>query len=268
MKLVVAPPREGIAWVRRAFQVFFRQPLGYASLFAACALVFFVLLRVPLVGMPVFLVVAPTGSLLFMIAARLGVAGERPVPGAFVELAATDRPRVVRMLKLGLAYLVAASIAVGVTSWVEGGAMAAFLEAASNPNASPDAAAAQLANPRLQTGIVLRFVFGAILSIPFWHAPALVYWGGQAWAKALFFSTVAIWRNKAAFTLYGLVWAMLGALFMLLLGVVVALAGSEIATYIVTPLLLLFTTVLYVSLWFTFVGCFSDGAASPTPASA
>ena len=268
MRLVIVAPREGIAWVRRAFQVFFRQPLGYASLFAACALIFFILLRVPFVGEPILLVVAPAGSLLFMIAARLGAAGERPVPGAFVELASTDRPRVIRMLKLGLAYLVAALLAVGLIGLVEGDSMALFLEAASNSNASPDVAAAQLSDPRLQAGFLLRLGLGTLLSIPFWHAPALVYWGGQSWAKALFFSTVAIWRNKGAFTLYGLAWAGLGVCFMMLLGIVVALVGPVTATYIATPLVLFFTTVLYVSLWFTFHGCFAEEGEQPPLASA
>jgi hypothetical protein len=268
VRLVIAAPREGIAWVRRAFQIFFRQPLGFASLFAACALVFFVLLRVPVVGEPMLLVVAPVGTLLFMIAARLGVAGERPVPGAFLELASADRPRMVRMLKLGLAYLVAALAAVALIAWVEGDAMAAFLEAASSTSASPDAAATQLSDPRLQAGFLLRLGLGTLLSIPFWHAPALVYWGGQSWAKALFFSTVAIWRNKAAFTVYGLAWGLLGVCFMMLLGVVVALTGPVVATYIATPLVLFFTTVLYVSLWFTFSGCFVDDDMRRPPTSA
>ncbi|MEO8921754.1 MAG: BPSS1780 family membrane protein, partial [Caldimonas sp.] len=252
MRLILASPREGLVWVRRAFQIFFRQPLGFASLFAACALVFFLLLRVPFVGEPILLIVAPVGSLLFMIAARLGAAGQRPVPGAFIELASTDRPRVIRMLKLGLAYLVAALLAVGLIAAVEGDAMTAFMNAAANPQASPEATATQLADPRLQAGFLLRLGLGALLSIPFWHAPALVYWGGQSWAKALFFSTVAIWRNKGAFAIYGLVWALLGACFVMLLGVVVNLIGPLTATYIATPAVLFFTTVLYVSLWFTF----------------
>jgi len=258
MKFILVPPREGLVWVRRGFQIFFRQPLGYASLFAACALVFFILLRVPFVGEPILLIVAPFGSLLFMIASRLGAAGERPLPGAFVELASTDRPRVIRMLKLGLAYLVAAMIAIGFIAAVEGDAMGAFVEAAGNPQASPEATAAQLADPRLQAGFLVRLGLGAVLSIPFWHAPGLVYWGAQNWAKALFFSTLAIWRNKGAFTIYGIAWASLGACFAMLLGVVVRVVGPMSATYIATPLILLFTTVLYVSLWFTFSGCFAE----------
>lgn len=268
MRFVVVPPREGVVWVRRSFQIFFRQPLGFASLFAACALIFFLLLRLPVVGEPILLVVTPAGSLLFMIAARLGAAGQRPVPGAFLELLAAGRPRIVRMLKLGLAYLVAALIVIALVAAIEGESLAAFWESAGSGQATPETTAAQLADPRLQGDFVLRLALVALLSIPFWHAPGLVFWGAQSWAKALFFSTLAIWRNKGAFAVYGLVWVVLAAVMMLVLGVVVGVGGQLSATYIATPLILFFTTVLYVSLWFTFAGCFADDELAPPPAGA
>jgi hypothetical protein len=260
MKFILVPPREGVAWVRSGFQVFFRQPLGFASLFATCALVFFILLRVPLVGEPILLVMAPLGSLLFMIASRRSAHGERPLPGALVELGSASRARIVGLLKLGLAYLVAALLAIALIAVVEGDALATFLEATGNPQGSPEATAAQLADPRLQAGLLLRLALGALLSVPFWHAPGLVFWGAQGWAKALFFSTVAIWRNKGAFTIYGLVWAGLGLGFAMLLALLIGLTGPLSATYVATPLVLLFTTVLYASLWFTFAGCFAEEA--------
>ena len=268
MKFIVVPPREGVVWVRRAFQVFFRQPLGFASLFVVCAVVFFVLLRVPLVGESILLVITPAGSLLFMIAARLGTAGKRPVPGAFVELAGADRARLLAMLKLGVAYLLVALVSIGITAAVGGDALGAFMDATNNPQASPEAIATQLADPRVQGGLVLFFGLGSLLSISFWHAPGLVYWGAQGWAKAIFFSTVAIWRNKGAFTVYGLVWLGLGFVFSMLLGVVIGIAGPVSAAYVAAPLILFFVTVLYVSLWFTFNGCFAEELAPPPLASA
>ena len=48
MKLQRVEPRQGAAWVRRGAQVFFRQPLGFAALFAACLFVFIVLRSLPL----------------------------------------------------------------------------------------------------------------------------------------------------------------------------------------------------------------------------
>ena len=73
-------------------------------------------------------------------------------------------------------------------------------------------------------------LLGALLSVPFWHAPALVHWGGQGVAQALFSSTLALWRNKAAFALNGLLWF---AAFMTMSGIVTLLftaLGSRFLT--------------------------------------
>jgi hypothetical protein len=72
---------------------------------------------------------------------------------------------------------------------------------------------------------LLRLVLLALLSVPFWHAPALVYWGRQGWAKSLFFSTMAIWRNRGAFLVYGLGWFGLSLAFAMVFSVLVALLG-------------------------------------------
>ena len=42
--------------------------------------------------------------------------------------------------------------------------------------------------------------------MPFWHAPALVHWGDQGPAQALFSSTLAVWRSRGAFAVYLLSW--------------------------------------------------------------
>ncbi|MGZ5156019.1 MAG: BPSS1780 family membrane protein [Caldimonas sp.] len=265
MKFLRVEPGEGVAWVRRAFQVFFRQPFGFAGLFAACALAFFGLVSIPVVGESILVVLAPVGTLLFMIAARRTAAGLRPLPGAFAELLAAPRPRLVELLKLGLAYLVAALVAVLLVAAVEGNSVTAFVETVSNPQSTPEASAARLADPRLQFGFALRLLLGALLSVPFWHAPGLVWWGGQGWAKALFFSTVAIWRNKGAFAVYGLAWIGLGLVVAMLLGVVVALLGGQQARFIATAIFFFFSTVLYASLWFTFAGCFAEATEEPGP---
>ena len=241
MKFLSVPPGEGVAWVRRAFQAFFRQPFGFAGLFAACALIFFGLVIIPVAGEAALVVLAPIGTLVFMIAARRTAAGERPMPGAFVDLLAPPRTRLVPLLKLGLVYLVAVS----------------------NPQTTPEQSAARLADPRLQFGFLLRIGLGVLLSVPFWHAPGLVWWGGQGWAKALFFSTVAIWRNKGAFAVYGLVWIGIGLVFAMLLGVVIALLGEQLARFVATSIFFFVSTVLYASLWFTFAGCFAEAASEP-----
>jgi len=266
MKLQLVAPREGAVWVRKAFQVFARQPLGFASLFAACLFVFLLLGLVPFVGTIALLVLPPAGSLLFMIASRRVSEGQAAMPGAIVELVTSGRSRLVSLLKLGLAYAGATFFVFWLAGVLDGGALEKFLESLADARTTPQSAAARVADPHLQLGLVLRLVFAGALSIPFWHAPALVHWGGQGWAKSLFFSSVALWRNKGAFALYGLVWMALWMLLLAIVSIGVGVFGPQRFTLVATPLTLIFSTIFYASLWFTFTGCFSPAApASAAP---
>ena len=265
MKLQLVAPREGAVWVRKAFQVFARQPLGFASLFAACLFVFLLLGLVPFVGTIALLVLPPAGSLLFMIASRRVSEGQAAMPGAIVELVTSGRSRLVSLLKLGLAYAGATFFVFWLAGVLDGGALEKFLESLADAKTTPQSAAAQVGDPRLQLGLILRLVFAGALSIPFWHAPALVHWAGQSWAKSLFFSSVALWRNKGAFTLYGLVWMALWMMLLAIVSIGVGVFGPQRFTLVATPLTLIFSTIFYASLWFTFTGCFSP--ADPAGAS-
>jgi len=266
MKLQLVAPREGAVWVRKAFQVFARQPLGFASLFAACLFVFLLLGLVPFVGTIALLVLPPAGSLLFMIASRRVSEGQAAMPGAIVELVTSGRSRLVSLLKLGLAYAGATFFVFWLAGVLDGGALEKFLESLADARTTPQSAAARVADPHLQLGLILRLVFAGALSIPFWHAPALVHWGGQGWAKSLFFSSVALWRNKGAFALYGLVWMALWMLLLAIVSIGVGVFGPQRFTLVATPLTLIFSTIFYASLWFTFTGCFSPAApASAAP---
>ena len=106
----------------------------------------------------------------------------------------------------------------------------------------------------------------ALLSVPLWHAPALVHWGGQSTAKALFSSTVACWRNRSAFLVYGAVGA--GGLLLVSSGVallfrLIGLGPMEVVGLFAT--VLVFFMIFYASLYFTFVDCFEAPGPNPSP---
>ena len=265
MKLQIVAPSRGLDWVRRAFQVFVRQPLGFASLFAACLFVFLLLGLIPVVGTVALLVLPPAGSLLFMIASRLAAAGTGPMPAALMELGGAGRTRLIALLKLGLVYAAATFFVFWLAGVIDGGALEAFFDALPDAKTTPESATARIADPRLQLGLLVRLVFAGALSVPFWHAPALIHWGGQGWAKSLFFSSVALWRNKGAFAVYGLAWMALWLLLLAIVSLGVGLFGAQRFTLVATPLTLVFSTVFYASLWFTFVDCFTPEAADAAP---
>jgi hypothetical protein len=132
------------------------------------------------------------------------------------------------------------------------------------PGGAPDALGDKFAAPGLLWGMVLRFGLAGLLAIPFWHAPALVYWDGQGWAQAMFSSTLACWRNRGAFIVYALTWFSLILGFGILMSVLFALIGSpQLFALAGVPISLLATTVFYASLYFTFADCFSDIEPDP-----
>ena len=266
MKLQLVAPRQGLVWVKQAFRVFARQPLGFAALFAACLFVFLLLGLIPLIGTAALLVLPPAGSLLFMIASRRVGEGKHAMPGAIVELASAGRSRLLALLKLGLAYAAATFVVFWIAGILDGGTLEAFLESLPDTKTTPESAAVRVTDPRLQFGLILRLLFAGALSIPFWHAPALVHWGRQDWAKSLFFSSVALWRNKGAFGLYGAAWLALWMLLLAFVSIGVGVFGPQRFTLVATPLTLVFSTIFYASLWFTFADCFSSDDGAPPAA--
>ena len=104
---------------------------------------------------------------------------------------------------------------------------------------------ALLSEPGVATGLLLAGVLGTALSVVFWHAPALVHWGGQGVAQALFSSTLAVWRCKGAFFTYSLAWAGVIALFGLLAALLFGVLGApQLANVVSVPAGLTFSTVL------------------------
>lgn len=257
MKLQLVSPSRGALWVRQGFAIFLRHPVGFAGLFAAYLFFVFALTLLPFIGPLLLLALLPLGSLGFMVATRHALEGQFPLPRAFIEPLRTGRPRLLSLIKLGLVYAAATWLILFVSDLIDGGALDALIEAQAAGDTPQDVMAARLADPRLETGVLLRFALLGLLSVPFWHAPALVHWDGQTAGKSLFFSTVACWRNKGAFVVYSLVWLAVLLAFALVANLVFgALGRPQLVPFIAMPASLLFSTVFYASLYFTFNDCF------------
>ena len=267
MKLQTVPAARGALWVKQGFRTFFKRPLAFAALFATFMFVVFLLALVPFVGALVLLTLLPLVSLGFMIATRAALAEGAPTARVFVEPLRTSAAQRRAMLQLGAVYAVTTFLVMVLSDFVDGGAFEALMDTMPAGQNSPDAVAERLSAPGLGLGLLLRFGLAALLAIPFWHAPALVHWNGHSAAKALFSSTLACWRNRGAFAVYSLVWFAVIVVFGMVGSLVFALLGqAQLFAFAAVPLSLGFTTVFYVSLYFTFADCFVDtGEATPEP---
>lgn len=265
-----AAATEGVQWVRDAFRLFMRRPLPFSAMFVAFLLVALLATLVPVVGGVAMLMSLPLLSLGFMLGSR-AARDDSPVhPGLFVEPLRGDARRRKALLTLCAAYALCTVLIMTLSDWVDDGSFERLQRLMAQGDEARADLEAVLADPRLSWGMATRFGLAACLSVPFWHAPALVYWQGQGVGQALFSSTLALWRCKGAFAMYSLAWVVVIGVFGALVGLLFALFDArQLAGLIAMPAGLMFSTVFYVSLLFTYEGCFSvSDVPRPLPAPA
>jgi hypothetical protein len=260
LHLQTVPARNGLLWIRHGLKVFRRKPLAMAGLLSVFIFIAFAMLLLPGVGIVLLLMAMPLLSLGFMLATHLVLQDQSPTAAVFVApLKLTPQRRNTQLL-LGACYALA-TVAIGLLSeWVDGGSFEAF-QRLMLENGSPEQVAAAWDDPRLFWGAVTRLGLAGLLSVPFWHAPALIHWGGQGLMQALFSSTLGLWRNRAAFAYNALLWAALIIAVGVGSSLLAALLGlGAMLPLLMMPLGLLMTTVFYASLYFTFIDCYMFGA--------
>lgn len=260
------PAGLGLSWIGRGLRAFVRRPGGFLGLFGVVLLAMLALLVLPPVVRLMGFVLTPLLSLGFMIGTE-AVGNDLPVhPGMFVQPLTASSEQRSALLKLGLAYVAMAAAVLLLGDRIDGGEATRWMIAMSTPmpDGSPPTPPPLSA---LGTAVlVLQVGWFALVSVPLWHAPALVHWGRQGAAHAMFSSLVALWHTRGAFVLFQLGWCVIGGALGLGAGLVAALAGDpRVVVALMAPLMALLTVAFYVSLWPGFVDTFEIRQAAPPP---
>lgn len=265
LQLKTVPASRGPRWIVDAFRLFARKPLLFTMMFAVFLFAALVVSLVPLLGGLVQMAALPLLSLGFMIASESALTGGPVHPAQFIEPLRGDPVRRRSLLLLCAIYGVSALAILLLADAVSDSAWSRLQALMVQGEKSQSEIDALLAEPGVTAAVILALVLGTALSVPYWHAPALVYWGGQGVAQALFSSTLAVWRCKGAFFTYALAWAGVIGLFGLLAALLFGLLGMpQLANVVGVPAGLTFSTVFYISLLFTFTDSFGGVAPGPT----
>jgi len=263
MPLLLKPvdATRGPRWVGDAFRLFARKPLAFTALFAVFLFAAMVVSLLPLLGGLLQMMALPLLSLGFMVAGQSALLDGPVHPRQFIEPLRSDAARRRSLLTLCLIYGVVAMCILILADGVSGSAWGRLQRLLAKGEAAQPEIDALLAEPGVTTAVMLGLALGSMLSVPFWHAPALVHWGGQGVQQALFSSTVAVWRSKGAFLTYMLAWVGVLLLFGVLAAVVFAVLGvPQLAGVLGVPAGLVFSAVFYLSVLFTFNDSFGGGA--------
>jgi hypothetical protein len=254
----------GARWIGDAWRLFIKRPVAFTALFIVFLFSALLVSLVPLVGGVVQMMSLPLLSLGFMVASQSALLDGPVHPRQFIEPLRTDAARRRALLILCALYGVGAITIVLLADAVSNGAwgrLQALLAQGTPAQAQVDAI---LAEPGVASGALLAVALGVALSVPFWHAPALVHWGGQSVGQALFSSTLALWRAKGAFFVYVMVFTGLILLFGITAAALLGLLGApQLAGLLGLPGGLVFSALFYVSLLFSFNDCFGGKAVPP-----
>jgi hypothetical protein len=264
LRIANVPSQRGVAWVRESFALFLKSPFAFSLLFMLFLVIALVLMVLPFIGALLLLAAMPLLTLGFAAATRAAQRGGAVHAGLLFEpfKGAADAGRRGTLLRLCLLYAAATAVSMLLAQAIDGGGFERLqiLLAAERSADNKAQIDALLADSRLAGGMLSRVTLIAALSVPFWHAPMLVWWDGQGLAQSLFSSTLACWRNRGAFIVNMLAWAGIGIAFAVVASVLLALLGTpQLVVVVVPPVVLMFSVVFYISLYLMYADCFAAG---------
>lgn len=277
LTLHTVPAKQGLRWIGLGWQVFRRAPLALSSILALFLVAAMVVSLLGMLGAVLGLAALPLLSLAYMLSTHQALQ-KRPVNWqVFAQPFRLTPQRTRAQLGLALVYVVATVGVITAAATIDGGRFEELqrLMAESGQNeearkAAEEAFGAALGDSSLFWGALVRLGGLLLISIPFWHAPALVHWGGQGALQALFSSTLGLWRNRSAFVVNGLAWfGILLAASLVLALLAGLLGGPALLALLVMPTTLFMATVFYCGLYFMFVDSFrfvaDEGSPEPAP---
>lgn len=198
---------DGWDWLVKGIRLFKKKPgelflVGNTYLFV----VLLITLMLPFVGAVIVTLITPGLSAGVMIAGRMATKGLRVSPATlFAGFTENKRANAQKLMILGAIYACCFALIKLFVSLILGPEPQITLSAAELESGEiPVEWINYLANSTMLMAISLLPVI-----LAFWYAPALVVWHGMKPGKALFASTVAVWRNKGAFLTYGMGWMVL-----------------------------------------------------------
>jgi hypothetical protein len=246
------PAKTGWLWVKQGFALFRKQPAELSTLFFAYMFLMLALGIIPIVGQLMPIILIPVFSMAFMQACAYVEKGRKVYPNLL--LAGFRSPAARTLFKLGMLYLLAAIVAVGASSLIDGG----ILWQAVTGQLVVDEKTVRDSN------LTMSMLFAAAVYIPaamaFWFAAPLIAWQNMGVGKAIFFSFFAVRRAGKAFLVYGLAWAAINMILPALVSTLVRtiLGSSSAAIFVLLPMSLMLTIIMYCSFYPTYTRLFGD----------
>jgi hypothetical protein len=251
------PGRAGWQWVKDGFALFRKQPFELSTLFLSYLFLMFVVGILPLLGQILPIVLVPVFSMAFMQACVSIEARKKVYPNLLMT--GFRKPAVGKLLQLGVLYIVAATVAIGISAIVDGGVFWQVMSGQLPLDAKT------VRDTNMSLAMMVAAVAYTPAAMAFWFAAPLITWQDMPVGKAIFYSFFAVKRAGKAFLVYGLAWILIGvilpafasSLFGMLFG------RAAVVMVILLPLSLIMTVVMYCSFYPSYVQIFGKPGQPP-----
>lgn len=243
MQIQSLPASFGAAWLRDAWRLLRRQPLGLPAMVVMYLFMLLVPATIPFVGLAVSGVLSPFATLGLMTACRDVEGGRAPNPGAFVQ-PFQEPARRARLFRLGL-------INAGLLLLVATGASLLAGEPGDQPSSLENLSVRELS---------LQLLFYSPVMVAMWFAPFLAGWHGLDAGKAMFGSFVACWRNMAPLLVFGLLTfaVLLGVSFLAVSVLGALLSSPQLLSLLLAPVGLALMTLIQASFYPMYRSIFTE----------
>lgn len=249
MQAAILPVHAGWFWIQQGYRICRSQPLAMFFWSMTLGLLITFSYLVPLFGQMALIIATPSLTFMTLSACQRIDAGEAMQLGMWSQPLRDASVRK-RLFVLGLAYL-GACLAGGVAATLP------FLDSLTTAIEGQGQIDELALLQAMRAPMITFGLLYVLISMLFWHAPALIGWHGVPMRRALFYSMVACWRNKWAFLLYGISWA---AIFfgVQMAGVLLTMLGIPAAyvQLLMTPVNIAIAAVLYASFYPAYVSVF------------
>lgn len=242
--------KTGWLWVKEGFKLFLKQPAELLTLFFAYMFLSMAIGILPVVGQFLPLMLVPVFAMSFMQACRQIEQGKRVYPNLL--LVGFRSPAFLKLLQLGVLYIVAVVLAIAFSSLVDGGAFWDFIMGQKPIDSK------SVRESSLFTGMLVAALAYLPAMMAFWYAAPLIAWNKMSVGKAVFYSFFAVQGASGAFTVYGLAWVVLSIVLPTLLSLLVAVIVGQAVVVVITviPITIVLTVIMYSSFYPTYTDVF------------
>jgi uncharacterized membrane protein len=256
MQISTLPASTGRRWALEGFSLLRRFPMQLLALTFLYLLILMLSTLLPLVGPFAPMLLTPLFAIGMMHAVRSVDQGRAPTPRMlFAGFSDASGRAWQPLLLLGLANVASTLAALAVASLADGGTL---LQIATGTARAEDPA---LREGSLVWAALMFLVFYLPVQAALWYAPMFVAWHRVSPLKAMFFSLIAVLRNKGAFIAYLLTWFVVALVASLTVQLLKMLLGGSplLVSLVLSPLSLLVLTALYCSFWPSYRDAVRDG---------